>query len=470
MENDSDQQPAATPPPLARPLKIGYIIPSCSVSGGMAVICQHGNRLLQRGHAVVFLSVVEIQPMGWFPGQRVPVHDAHTWAGELDVVVATGWSTAFWLPRIQAASKCYFVQSDETRFHPEGSVWQHLATLTYYFGVHYLTEARWIKAWLKDNFGHEAALVPNGLDAEIFAPAQPLREKTARPRILLEGAIGLPYKGMREAFEAVSPLDVEVWCVSSYGRPEPHWKCHRFFEQVPMREMKNIYSSCDILLKLSRVEGFFGPPMEMMACGGAVVVGRVTGYDEYIVEGQNALVVDALDVAGARAAVQQLIDDADLRQRLIAAGQQTARDWDWEGSIDTLEAFYTGLASTTQAPALPGRVANRRAHYDRTLSYISDTLTKAAPLLEAMAAREKAAQAEQPDNGPVPPAPVSPVDTALLDIAGQFRSLPPHVLRLAGMVVPSRPFRWLASTLRLPYRHLRQLRTALATLRHRVRN
>lgn len=443
----------------ALPLKIAYIVPSCSVSGGMAVICQHANRLLKRGHSVVLLSVVDVKPMDWFPNQQVPVHDARTWKGDLDVVVATGWSTSFWLPRISARTKCYFVQSDETRFHPEGSLWQHLTTLTYYFGVHYLTEARWIRDWLKQNFGHEAELVPNGLDPEIFGPTEPLRPKGDKPRILLEGAIGLPYKGMREAFEAVSALDAEVWCVSSFGEPEPGWKCHRFFQHVPMQDMKKIYSSCDVLLKLSRVEGFFGPPMEMMACGGVAVVGKVTGYDEYIVDGENALVVDPLDIEGARNAVQRLIYDDQLRSRLIEAGARTARQWDWESSIDTLEAFYTRIASS---PACAYEDTGR-ARYDRSLAYVSETLMTAAPLLEAMKARKQEAHESRESQNAVA------VDAALVALAGRYGPMPPHVLRLADMVIPSRPFAWVANAMRVVYRGGKKLRLAANTLRHRLR-
>jgi hypothetical protein len=146
---------------------------------------------------------------------------------------------------------------------------------------------------------------------------------------------------MKEAFEAVAPLDVEVWCVSSLGKPEPDWKCNRFFEQIPMTDMKRVYSSCDILLKLSRVEGFFGPPMEMMACGGAVVVGRVTGYDEYIIDGYNAIVVDPLDIPAAREAVQLLINNKNTYDSLVENGKKTAREWSWEKSIDVLETHYT---------------------------------------------------------------------------------------------------------------------------------
>jgi len=104
--------------------------------------------------------------------------------------------------------------------------------------------------------------------------------------------------------------------------------------------MRKIYSSCDILLKMSRVEGFFGPPLEMMACGGAVVVSKVTGYDEYITHGYNALVVEMGDVQGAKEAVKSLLEDELLRKSLILNGKKTADHWKWDNTIDTLENLF----------------------------------------------------------------------------------------------------------------------------------
>jgi len=321
-------------------MRIAYVIPGCFVSGGIAVICQHANRLLNRGHDVYLITEKLDTSMSWFPDQRVPVRRLDQYPDDVDILVATAWSTSFRVANLPALRKFYFVQSDETRFHPQDTIWHHFTALSYLYDYQYITEARWIKVWLSHNFGHEACLVPNGLDSDIFYPCAPLAPKGDKPRILLEGAIGLPYKGMKEAFEAVAPLDVEVWCVSSLGKPEPHWKCDRFFEQIPMTEMKSIYSSCDVLLKLSRVEGFFGPPMEMMACGGASVVGKVTGYDEYIVDGYNAVVVDPLDIFAATEAVQYLINNKDAYDNLVENGRKTAREWSWEKSIDVLEKHY----------------------------------------------------------------------------------------------------------------------------------
>lgn len=321
-------------------MKIAYLIPGCGVSGGIAVVCQHVNRLKNRGHDVLLISENDERVIDWFPNQLVQIVGLDDVPDDLDALVATAWSTAFRVAVLPAKHKFYFVQSDETRFHPKNSAWEHITRLTYSIAFNYITEARWIKQWLSDSFGHDATLVPNGLDDKLFFPAEPLVPKGNKPRVLLEGAIGLPYKGMAEAFEAVQDLDVEVWCVSSYGKPDKSWKCDRFFERVPMTDMKRVYASCDILLKLSRVEGFFGPPMEMMACGGVAVVGRVTGYDEYIEDEVNALVVDANKPLEAAQALKRLIENENLRNRLEKNGRITAENWQWEPSIDILEREF----------------------------------------------------------------------------------------------------------------------------------
>lgn len=332
-------------------MKIAYLIPGCGVSGGIAVVCQHVNRLKNRGHNVLLISENGERVIDWFPNQCVNIVGLDDVPDDLDVLVATAWSTAFRVAVLPAKHKFYFVQSDETRFHPKNSAWEHITRLTYSIAFNYITEARWIKKWLFEGFGHDAALVPNGLDDKLFFPVEPLVPKGNKPRVLLEGAIGLPYKGMAEAFEAIQDLDVEVWCVSSYGKPDKSWKCDRFFERVPMTEMKHVYASCDILLKLSRVEGFFGPPMEMMACGGVAVVGKVTGYDEYIEDGVNALVVDANKPSEARQAVKKLLDDSELRNRLIENGKITAGNWQWESSIDILERRFVDVVEGNRGVA-----------------------------------------------------------------------------------------------------------------------
>jgi len=321
-------------------VKIGYIVPSLGISGGIAVVLNHVNRLLQRGYDVSLISFNKSDCQDWF-NNEVPVIFAESEEEYLfknfDIVICTHWSTAFYADLFPAKRKIYFVQSDERRFNPENKEEIRTIEETYKINFEYMTEAIWIQRWLKDEFGHNAYYVPNGIDLNVFHKAKPIEEKTKKTRVLLEGGIDIWFKGMDDAYNAVKGIDCDLWIVSCQGKPKKDWNYNKFFENVSFSEMKYIYSSCDIFLKMSKVEGFFGPPLEAMACGCAVVVSEVTGYDEYIKDGYNALVVKQGDTKGARMAVERLIKDKGLREKLIQNGFRTAKEWSWDRSIDFLE-------------------------------------------------------------------------------------------------------------------------------------
>jgi len=319
---------------------IAYIVPDLGISGGIAVVLNHVNRLKKRGYETIIFSVnPNFGDIDWFSNEVdvYPLKNAYgKFYNQIGVIIATHWSTVQYLKKIKADRKVYFVQSDERRFFPTDENIRKINE-TYEMDVEYMTEAIWIQRWLKEEFGHDVYYVPNGIDEKIFYPTEPLISKKKKKRVLLEGPIDIWFKGMNESYKAIKDLNCEIWIVSSFGFPLSGWHYNAFFNCVPFTEMNKIYSSCDILLKMSKVEGFFGPPIEAMSCGCAVVVGKVTGYDEYIKDGYNALVVDQSDIEGAKRAVKTLIDDKNLRNKLIENGKKTAKEWNWDRSIDFLE-------------------------------------------------------------------------------------------------------------------------------------
>ena len=325
-----------------KPQKIAFILPGVGVSGGIAVVFKHAMMLLAAGHDAFVINIGEPGDGSWFSNNTVPIiniDDQRPYVFDhIDMLFATGWSTAEWLDKIDAKRKLYFVQSDERRFFEDEHLKKKIHN-TYKLDCEYVTEAFWIQKLLSEEFGHNATYVPNGLDQNIFFPTKPIAKKSNKIRVLIEGPIIIPFKGMLDSYNAIKDLDCEIWIVSSAGQPPADWRYDRFFERVPFALMSQIYSSCDVFLKMSRVEGFFGPPMEAMACGCSVVVGKVTGYDEYIEHQKNALVVEQGDIAGAKKAVQRLIDDEDLRNQLIAEGRLTANAWSWEKSFHAMHAL-----------------------------------------------------------------------------------------------------------------------------------
>jgi glycosyltransferase involved in cell wall biosynthesis len=334
------------------PKKIAFILPGVGISGGIAVVLRHASMLIDSGHDVMVINIGVDSAPDWFTGNKAPIihfNDQRQYLFDnIDILIATGWNTAEWLNKIQSKRKLYFVQSDERRFVDDLESKNRIES-TYRMNCEYLTEARWIIDLLRTEFNQKAYYVPNGLDQSFFYPLEEKKKaEKSKVRVLIEGPICIPFKGMKEAYSAISELDCEIWIVSSAGKPPADWRYDKYFEAVPMAQMREIYANCDILLKMSRVEGFFGPPMEAMACGCAVVVSEVTGWDEYIVNGKNALVVGHMDVDGARSSVQQLIEDVKLRSNLVAGGLETVKNWTWERSHNAMLSVISSFSEKFQ--------------------------------------------------------------------------------------------------------------------------
>ncbi len=330
MHNEYKKKQAMKP-------KIGYIVPGTGIGGGIMVICEHANRLIERGYDVSIITEDNSTEITWYPNllaNIIPLIDADN---NFDILVATGWSTAYSVQSLPSRRKLYLVQSDERRFYPSEDPIVRRVEATYQMNFEFLTIAPWMQKWLKSEFKQNAILVLNGINHEVIREVEPIEPKSDKVRVLLEGPIDIPFKGMSDAFAAIENLDCEVWCVSSLGVPKPKWKCDRFLGRVPWNQMSSVYSSCDILLKMSRVESFSMPPLEMMACGGTAVIGEVTGIETYAINGYNALIVPKGDIEAAHNALNLLIQDSNLRKRLSQNGRETALKFRWEPTIDILE-------------------------------------------------------------------------------------------------------------------------------------
>ncbi|HWW00909.1 MAG TPA: glycosyltransferase family 4 protein [Candidatus Acidoferrum sp.] len=336
------------------------------------VVLEHANRLIERDFDVSLLNIGGEGTLEWFPNNRAQLYSLRTnYPKAFDLVVATGWTTAYKasLLGLQAKRWIYLVQSDESRFVSKDNLEADLARITYHAPYEYVVVAKWMQEWLHRDFGKNALYVPNALNETHMFRTAPIAPRTGQLRVLLEGPIHWGIKGMDDAFAAIKDLDVEVWCISN-GKPKRGQRYDRLFQSVPYDQMRAVYSSCDVLLKMSKVESFSYPPLEMMACGGTAVITRFTGHEEYASDEENCFVVDIGDIPAAAKRLRQLSQDRVLlahlqKNALHTAAQKTG----WGKSIDLLQNLF----ESDPPPAVTPATAFEQEAF-RTLALLVDRL------------------------------------------------------------------------------------------------
>jgi alpha-1,3-rhamnosyl/mannosyltransferase len=112
----------------------------------------------------------------------------------------------------------------------------------------------------------------------------------------------------------------------------------RFLGPVAEADLPALYTGAAAFAFPSRAEGFGLPPLEAMACGTPVVLADATSLPE--VAGQAALLVGPDDVAGWASALQSVLTDARVAERLASAGRDRAALFRWsETARRTLAAY-----------------------------------------------------------------------------------------------------------------------------------
>lgn len=301
------------------------------------MIFQHAMYLKKVGYEVVIVPQEPFEAHGykWHPAfdslQFSTFNEEKN--NVFDVIIATMWKTIYDLPLLQGIRYIYYVQSIETWFYPDQQKnLRKLVASTYELPITVVCVANWIRDYLQQKYSRTVFLAHNGIRKDLYTVngkcTEPKNKK--KLRVLVEGPLGIDFKNVARTIRLIQKTKAdEIWLLT--GRPiNRYWGVDKVFSMIPIEKTPEIYRSCDVLVKLSYVEGMFGPPLEMFHCGGTSVVYDVSGYDEYIVHEINALVVPTGDEEGVISAVNRLKDDKSLLEKLKFGAIATADAWpDW---------------------------------------------------------------------------------------------------------------------------------------------
>ncbi|HEX9122332.1 MAG TPA: glycosyltransferase family 1 protein [Actinomycetota bacterium] len=200
--------------------------------------------------------------------------------------------------------------------------------------------------------GEKVAVIHHGVDAEAMRSAGAKSVESARRRYGLEAPYLLfvggiePRKNLQAVVRAFATLEDDVRLVLAGGKvrwyPQAAEALRRQVEALPEAvrgrvvltgyvsdaDKLGLLGGATALVYPSLYEGFGFPVLEGMAARVPVLTSNVSSLPE--VAGEAAVLVDPHDDEAIAAGMRQLLDDADLRERLIAAGLARAAMFTWQ--------------------------------------------------------------------------------------------------------------------------------------------
>lgn len=115
----------------------------------------------------------------------------------------------------------------------------------------------------------------------------------------------------------------------------------KFTGYVSDEQLVGLYNLAHVMVYPSLFEGFGLPVLEALACGAPTVTSSTSSMPE--VAGDAALLVDPTDVDEIANAIERLLADASLRDRLRAAGPRQAARFSWDRCAQQTESVYRAV-------------------------------------------------------------------------------------------------------------------------------
>ena len=177
-------------------------------------------------------------------------------------------------------------------------------------------------------------VVPVGVDHLRFRPLPHIERVPGR--LMTTASADVPLKGLVPLLEALAKVRTERHAeLIVVGMPKAQTRVGetisrlglshavRFVSGVTDERIVELYASAQVAVVPSLYEGFSLPAVEAMACG-VPLVGTTGGAVPEVIgqDGVTGLLVPPGDPSALAAAIGRALDDADLRDRLGAAGRE----------------------------------------------------------------------------------------------------------------------------------------------------
>ncbi|MBI4723068.1 MAG: glycosyltransferase family 4 protein [Candidatus Stahlbacteria bacterium] len=350
-------------------MKITFVLPFIGITGGVRSIFTISQELMKKGHNIsIIYPIIPSRPYkfsgwkSWSKGFFINLCNREDWYKKegynlnivgvpylsdkyfpvSDFLVATSWHTV--RPVVSAhhqkGIKIYFIMGYE--------IWggnEEVVKKTYKFPIHKITTSQWLKKVLLEKVGEEVVYtVPQGVDFGMFYPP---KERVFGSKRVLMCYSPFKIKGMDDgirAYEIARRKIPNLKLVMFGGNKLPGLSVDiEYHRRVFGKELRELYSSCDIFLFPSREEGWGLPPMEAMACKCVLVATNVGGVPEYTIPGKTALVSYPNNPKKLADNLIMLLEDDKKLEEIANLGYQYIKGFSRKKGAEIFEKILTGL-------------------------------------------------------------------------------------------------------------------------------
>ena len=204
-------------------------------------------------------------------------------------------------------------------------------------------------------FAHKCTVIPLSVQTAVFENATPLIPTAYLPTILFVGRHRY-YKGVGDLIHAMPQVQARL-LIGGDGPMRQEWERLvqtlgigdrvQFLGQISDDDLPRLYASADlfVLPANARSEAFGKVLLEAMAAGLPCITTEVgTGTSFVVQDGVSGLVVPPHQPAQLAQAIQTLLADPDLRQRMGQAGRdRVKREFTEEKMVERVTAVYESV-------------------------------------------------------------------------------------------------------------------------------
>lgn len=230
---------------------------------------------------------------------------------------------------------------------------------------------------LVEHLGGDAVVIPNGVYVDRFTGATRDERWSGtpdRPTIAFLGRLDEPRKGLPVLLEAV-PAVLAVHPGARFlvaGRGDfgpddaaamlgPHAPAVEFVGGVSDEEKARLLASADVYCAPQTGGESFGIVLvEAMSAGTPVVASDLGAFSRVLDDGAAGVLFRAGDSADLATTLLRVLDDAGLRRRVVAAGRDAVRRYDWPQVCDRILTVYEMAIAGHRTPVGEDPTSQRR--------------------------------------------------------------------------------------------------------------